>query len=122
MHDAALCSNRRSQPTSTTPSPESTCWHALPSALLSLSAPPSHEPTLRRTPPFPWADAGACRASMPQVMKKRQLKAKQEAGELDLAMALLAAEGFELEDEAAFLKSKVDKLLKPGDEDRLLRG
>lgn len=56
------------------------------------------------------------------VMKKRQLKAKQEAGELDLAMALLAAEGFELEDEAAFLKSKVDKSLKPGDEDRLLRG
>jgi len=66
------------------------------------------------------------------VMKKRELKARKdaEARQKDLAMALLASEGFELEDEEAFLKPKVEKLpeKKSSDvaagasDDKLLRG
>jgi len=65
-------------------------------------------------------------------MKKRELKARKdaEARQKDLAMALLASEGFELEDEEAFLKPKVEKLpeKKSSDvaagasDDKLLRG
>jgi hypothetical protein len=63
-------------------------------------------------------------------MKKRELKARKdaEANQKDLAMALLASEGFELEDEEAFLKPKVERLPQPRDvaatasDDKLLRG